>query len=447
MKQYLATAVLLVAKNPTQRYGWECTNSSFHRPGEAQCRHISGHSVRCYKLIIMKLNPKNILMVRRAAYPQEKHVLRNVTTLLEAGYRVELICLKEPSQPFQEHSDDLWIYRVPLEHHRGNLWNTFLEYWIFFLILIFLVPVRFLISKPRFIEIDTMPNFLVFSTLLPRLLGARVVLYMFELMPETYCEKLKVGMTHPIVRIMILEEKLSTIFANRIVVYHELMARSLSIRGIDEKKMNIVYNVPLEDRYAAEISAEPKEAGKVYFIHHGLVAEHYGLQYLLRAFKIVEDHLQPCPPIQFDIVGKGEFIPELRALVERLRFNLVHIFFWGYVPDEKLVALLKRADAEVLPLLSNILSPNKLFDLAYFGKPVLCSRVDAITYHFPEESILYFSKGDSTDIAAKLENFILNKDDLSKKLSANIKKIYEQISWRSQKLLYLSIYANDRSFL
>jgi glycosyltransferase involved in cell wall biosynthesis len=394
---------------------------------------------------MMKLNPKRILVVRRDAYPQETHVLRNVTTLLEAGFEVELICLKEPDQPYTEHNDHLRIYRVPLEHRRGNLWRTFAEYWIFFFVLACLVPLRFLVSKPKSIEIDTMPNFLVFSALLPRLLGARVVLYMFELIPETYCEKLKVGMAHPIVRMIRLEERLSAMFANRIVVYHELMAEALGKRGIDVRKMHVVYNVPLEDRYSVGVSAEPRETGKVYFIHHGLVAQHYGLQYLLQALKILEDQLKPCPPIQLDIVGKGEYIPQLEALAERLKFHTVQVVFWGYVPDEKLVALLRRADAGILPLLSNILSPNKLFDLAYFGKPVLCSRVDAITYHFPEDAILYFAKGDTADIAAKLQAFIIKKDELSKSLSANIAKIYEKISWRYQKTLYLSIYADERN--
>jgi glycosyltransferase involved in cell wall biosynthesis len=396
---------------------------------------------------MMKLNPKRILVVRRDAYPKETHVLRNVTTLLEAGFEVELICLKEPDQPYLEHTNHLRIFRVPLEHRRGNLLRTFAEYWIFFFVLAFLVPLRFLVSRPKSVEIDTMPNFLVFSALLPRLLGARVVLYMFELIPETYCEKLKVGMAHPIVRMIRLEERLSAMFASRIIVYHELMSEALGKRGIDVRKMHVVYNVPLEDRYSMEVSPEPREAGKVYLIHHGLVAEHYGLQYLLEALRTVEDELKPCPPIQLDIVGKGEYIPQLEALAERLKFHTVQVVFWGYVPDEKLVALLRRADAGILPLLSNILSPNKLFDLAYFRKPVLCSRVDAITYHFPEDAIFYFAKGDTADIAAKLQAFILRKDELSKSLSANIARVYEKISWRSQKTPYLSIYADERNWL
>jgi len=393
----------------------------------------------------MGLNPKRILVVRRDAYPRETHVLRNVTALLEAGFEVELICLKEPGQPFVQRTNHLRIYRVPLEHRRGNLWRTFIEYLAFFSMLALLVPLRFLVSKPKYVEIDTMPNFLVFSALLPRLLGARVVLYMFELIPETYCEKLRVGMEHPIVRMIRFEERLSAMFADRIIVYHELMAEALGARGINTRKMHVVYNVPLEDRYSVDVSPEPREPGKIYFIHHGLVAEHYGLQHLLEALKILEDRLKPCPPIQLDIVGRGEYIPQLEALAERLKFHTVQVVFWGYVPDEKLVALLRRADAGVLPLLSNILSPNKLFDLAYFRKPVLCSRVDAITHHFPEEAILYFAKGNTADIAAKLQEFILKREELSRTLSANIAKIYEKISWGSQKRLYLSVYTNERN--
>jgi glycosyltransferase involved in cell wall biosynthesis len=395
--------------------------------------------------IMLKLDPKRILVVRRDAYPRETHVLRNVTTLVEAGFEVELICLKEPGQPFVEHDKQLRIYRVPLRHIRGNLWRTFAEYWVFFFVLAFLVPLRFIIFRPKYVEVDTMPNFLVFSALVPRLLGARVMLYMFELIPETFCEKLKAGMGHPVVRMIRLEEKLSALFAHRIIVYHELMAETLGKRGIDTGKMSVVYNVPLENRYSMDVPPEPREAGKVYFIHHGLVAEHYGLQYLLEALKTLEDRLKPCPPIQLDIVGSGEYIPKLKTLAERSKFNTVQVVFWGYVSDDKLVALLKRADAGVLPLLSNILSPNKLFDMAYFKKPVLCSRVDAIAYHFPEETILYFNTGDVADIVAKLQTFILGRDDLSRRLSANIARVYEKISWRFQKTLYLSIYSNERN--
>ena len=390
------------------------------------------------------LNHRRILILRRHTYPQETHVLRNITTLLEAGFQVELICLKDKNQPFVEKSGNLNIYRIPLKHKRHSLWYILWEYIIFFFVSLLLITIRFICFRPKYVEIDTMPDFIVFTAVLPKILGAQIVLYMFELMPEQYCQKYGMPFSHPTVRLIRLQEKLSTAFADLIVVYHELLVDSLANRGVFTANMRVIYNVPLEARYMGDTTAEPREPKKLYFIHHGLVTKHYGLQYLLQALKIVEDRLSENIGIELDIVGKGEYVSELKHLSEELGFRCIQVVFWGYVSDVKLVSLIKRADAGVLPLLIENLSPNKLFDLAYFGKPVICSRIRAIVYHFPERAILYFAKGDVADLAEKILYFINHRDILTKQLSRNITTVYKKISWKKHKRRYLSIYEGGR---
>jgi len=93
-----------------------------------------------------------------------------------------------------------------------------------------------------------MPDFLVFSALLPRLMGAKVVLDMHELMPEFFAARFKLTGGSLLVYCVILVERISVWFADRIIMVSPLQASILKQRGIS-KAYVIVPNVPDDDLF------------------------------------------------------------------------------------------------------------------------------------------------------------------------------------------------------
>ncbi|MDI7278048.1 MAG: glycosyltransferase, partial [Anaerolineae bacterium] len=123
---------------------------------------------------------RRICIIRRSYYPAETHVRRNAESLAAAGYGVDVVCLRGPGEPAREVVDGVAVYRLPLQARRGALWLYAAEYAAFFVLAAAAVTWLHLRRRYAAIEADSMPDLLVFAGLVPRLLGARLVLYLFE---------------------------------------------------------------------------------------------------------------------------------------------------------------------------------------------------------------------------------------------------------------------------
>lgn len=75
-----------------------------------------------------------------------------------------------------------------------------MEYAIAFIL--FSITVSFLKLQKRYsaIEVDNMPDYLVFIGLAPKFIGARIVLYIFDNVPEYFAFKHGIDEKHPVTR-------------------------------------------------------------------------------------------------------------------------------------------------------------------------------------------------------------------------------------------------------
>src|SRR5690606_35430551 len=104
----------------------------------------------------------------------------------------------------------------------------------------------FLMIRRRYraVEVDTMPDALAFAALMPKLMGAKVVLYLFECMPELFMDTYGVSAKHPGVRLLKAIEKRASRFADH-VVYCGPGYRSIQEpRAGKRVASSVVLNVP-----------------------------------------------------------------------------------------------------------------------------------------------------------------------------------------------------------
>src|SRR5206468_10680741 len=96
------------------------------------------------------------------------------------------------------------LFRIPLAHRRRPAARYVVEYISFFLAA--LVVASLLAARRRYdlVQVDTLPDFLVFSAAVARMRGARVVLFMLELMPELLATRLGLAGGHPLPRLALL---------------------------------------------------------------------------------------------------------------------------------------------------------------------------------------------------------------------------------------------------
>jgi hypothetical protein len=117
-----------------------------------------------------------VCIVRHNYYP-DTHVRRDAEALVDAGYDVSVVALRKANQPSRERLDGVEVHRLPVQHVRGSTLRYAWEYASFALLAFLTVAWLHLRSRFRVVEVDNMPDLLVFSALVPKLFGARVILY------------------------------------------------------------------------------------------------------------------------------------------------------------------------------------------------------------------------------------------------------------------------------
>jgi glycosyltransferase involved in cell wall biosynthesis len=379
-----------------------------------------------------------VCIIRRAYYPAESHVRRNAESLVAAGYSVDLVCLRGAGEGRFDEIGGVRVHRVPLRAHRAGVPSYLFEYVAFFLLA--LAVVTWLHCGRRFavVEADSMPDFLIFAAVVPRLTGARLIMYLFESMPEIWAQKRGLPMTHRAIRFLQWQERVSCAFAHAVICCHDMARDALVATGVPASKISVILNVPDESVFRRYDDARVPSDGVFRLVQHGTMTENYGIQVAIEALALVDRAL----PARYDIVGEGEYRPALEALADRLNLR-DRVVFHGYVSRERLLELLLQATAGVVPMLFEYQSPNKLFELVALGKPVIASDRRTFRQHFGDDEVLYFRTGDAADLARAITWAMRHPEDLRSREERAARR-YEEYRWTGMRKRYLEVYAGRK---
>jgi len=379
-----------------------------------------------------------VCIVRHNHYPRESHVRRDAEALRDTGYQVDIICLKLKNEEKFELVNGINVYRIPVIRGRGGILRYIVEYSFSFLLSSLKLNLLYLKKKYDVIEVDTMPDFLVFIALIPKLLNAKVLLYMFENMPELYAFEYKLSIGHPFIKLLKVIEKLSLKFADKIIVTHEPAYTVFAKHRIPKSKFAIVHNVPNERIFSFPCrKIEKQDENSFLLVSHGSILERYGYQTMVRALKLIESKIHN---FRLLIVGEGEYQREIRRLVEDLRLK-ERVKFTGYVPFDEIPMTIGRADIGIVPMLRSCkyMLPNKLFEYVALGIPTIASALATMKAHFHNNSVMFFEPGNEKDLARCIFELYQNPAK-RKSLVANASKIYEKYRWSKMKKKYLKVY-------
>jgi glycosyltransferase involved in cell wall biosynthesis len=379
-----------------------------------------------------EMNAKRHCMVVHAYYPLgETRVEREAMALIERGYEVDVLCLRDEDESQNEVIAGVQIYRLPVKRHRdhGQIVQL-LEYLAFFMLVIFKL---FSLQRRRgygTVQCHNLPDFLIFAAVWSKLRGARLILDLHDLMPDFYAARSGGRMDSWPVRLVLLEEKLSCRFADRVITVTELWRQTLVKRGVPAEKITVVMNVP-DAAYFNRQPASDTAAGDKCFelIYHGTLTPRYGVDLIIRALAELP---VGTPDVRLTILGDGDHRQELVALVAELELGQKVTFSDGFVGTAELPDLIRRADAGVVPnhddIFTGALLPTKLLEYVALGLPIIAARTPAISTYFDEAMIEFFEPGDPADLARRIE-FLSRSVDRRQELVENTERFYRQHSW------------------
>jgi glycosyltransferase involved in cell wall biosynthesis len=351
---------------------------------------------------------------------------------------VDVLALRGETELASEVIAGVNVHRLPLQTHRGGLIGYLLEYVAFFFLAFLKVSWLHLRRPFDVVEAVSMPDFLIFAGIIPRLAGSRLILYLFESMPEMWAQKRNVAMTHWTIRFLRWQETLSCAFAEAVICCHSMARAALIASNIPADKITTILNVPDENLFKVYQRVDPCD-GICRLIQHGTMTENYGIQVVLNALTL----LDPDLVVHYDVTGSGEYRPVLEERVRELGLQ-DRVTFHGYVSRERLLELLIRADIGVVPMLFEYQSPSKMFEYVALGKPVIASDRKTFRQYFDEQEVLYFKTGDAKSLAEVLERAI-RLPSMTREMADRAGLRYEQYRWGRMRDHYLALHEAQRS--
>jgi glycosyltransferase involved in cell wall biosynthesis len=381
------------------------------------------------------------IIVENLPLPFGRRTWQEAYTLVEAGYRVSVICPKGRGfEKSRETIDGIDIYRHRLWEASGPFGYLFEYAWAlvseFWLALKVYRRTRF-----RILHVANPPDTLFLIALFFKLFGVRFIFDHHDLNPELY--EAKFGKRGLFYRIVCLAERL-TYGTATVSIATNKSYREIAIRrgGMHPDRVFIVRSCPdLKNIHPQPPNPALKE-GKAYLVVYvGVMGPQDGLDLLLESVEYVLRSAKR-DDVMFAIVGAGTELPRLKEVAARKGLGS-HVRFTGRVPDAELAAYLSSADLGVAPdpknPMNDISTMNKILEYMAYGRPlVLYDLIEGRCS--AEDAALYAQPNDPVDFARQILT-LLDSEELRRTLGAHgRKRIGESLNWDIEKLELLKAY-------
>lgn len=365
----------------------------------------------------------SILRARRAGvllfsyYPSDVRPRRAAEALVNEGMRVEVICLRRSKEePAHETFNGVEITRLPLKRHRGGAAAYVALYSAFLVGAFFVLAARSLARRFDVIHVHNMPDVLVFSALVPKLRGAKIVLDLHDPMPELMMTIFGLQANSVGVRLLKRLERWSGAFADTVFTVNLACKRILTSRSCPTDKVAVVMNTPDEAIFSFRApGAVVGDADRFVLMYHGSILERNGLDLAVKALATVRPHI---PGAELRIYGEPTpFLDGVMAGVRQQGLeDAVHYF--GAQGPEDIAAAIDACDVGIIPnrrtIFTELNTPTRIFEYLSRGKPVITGRAAGVQDYFEEEALFFFELGDVDDLARTILHVYHHQPEIEK---------------------------------
>lgn len=382
---------------------------------------------------------KNSLWGKRAAvvlysyYANDPRPRRETEALQQAGMNVDVICLRQDAdEPSLEILNGVRVHRIPLKRRRAGGLTYAIQYASFLASSFFLLSWWRLGRRYHLVHVHNMPDFLVFSALLPKILGARVILDLHDPMPELLVTIFGMKENSLGVRLLKFSEKWSIRFADHVLTVNQACKEIFSARSCAPEKIQVLMNVPDERvfKYRDCLSYPERDPARPFVVmYHGSIVERNGLDIAVEALRL----LRPTVP-NAELWIYGANTPFLNQVMESVKQNGLtdSVRYLGPKSLDDIVVAIQGCDVGVIPNRNNafteINTPTRIFEYLSLGKAVVSPRAKGITDYFGPEDMIYFELGDAAHLAKQLE-FVYQQPARARVITQRGQNVYHRECW------------------
>lgn len=386
----------------------------------------------------LRLRGKRVAMVAFLPYPKEPRTRRTVDALLEEGMSVDLISLGKGDASACTPVGSLDIFRCPLVHRRDSKLAYVYNYCAFTFTSATVLALRSLKRRYDLVYVHNMPEILVVSSLVPRALGAKVVLDMHDPMPELMKTIFNLDEGSLAVRLIQRLEKWSMALVHRVVAVNFACERIFASRSCPSSKIGVVMNSPDEQIFPFRsprscLSADGVPGRHFVMMYHGTLIERNGLDLAVDALALVREAV---PAAELRIYGFET--PFLEKVMDTARKKGVEdrVHYFGPKSLEDLVQEIAACDVGIVPnhrnAFTEINTPTRIFEYLTMGKPVIAPRTSGIQDYFPPDSLDFFDPGNVEGLAEKLKDVAFHYNEAIERAERG-QRVYLSHTWSRER--------------
>ena len=381
--------------------------------------------------------PKHVCMLAYAFYDTDNRIIRYAETLAQRGDTVEVIALRRPGQPECSVVNGVRVFRIQ-ERERDE---SFAGAYLFRMLRFFARSSRLLTKLHKtwpfdVVHVHSVPDFQVFAARGAKRRGARVILDIHDIVPEFYLSKFKAGTRSPGFRLLVHVERLSTGFADKVIISNDIWKNRLVARSVTADKCQVVLNYVDTTRFSRR--TRKRTDGRFVAVYPGGLQWHQGLDVAIRAFGRLRDTL---PNAELHIYGDGSEKDKLEQLIDELALRKI-VFIHPPIPHEKVAEVIAEGDLGIVPKradsFGNEAYSTKILEFMSQGIPVLAAKTLIDVYYFREPVLKFFESGNDEDLAAKILE-IASDGNLRKKMVTAADAYFALNNWSVKKQEYLNL--------
>jgi glycosyltransferase involved in cell wall biosynthesis len=377
-------------------------------------------------------------MLAYAHYINDARIKNYVRTLENQGHQVDVIALRCDGEVAVEERQSGTTFRIMKKYQGQSTLMYAWSYLKFFLKSTFLLARRSFRHRYDVIHVHNMPNALVFAAIIPKVLGAKLMLDVHDLMTVNFMVKFNAKENGLPVSVLKIEQRLSSMFADHVFCADHNQQDYLAEHcGVPRKKIAVLMNLPNVELFRRLTAEKKGEALRI--VYHGTIAHRLGIDLIIRAMARVTERI----PAELWIYGSGDYLAEALALSSHLGLEEKVHFSRTFFPVEQIPEIVCGMDLGIIGNRRNLacdkyMLPVKLLEYVYLGVPVVAPRLQVIARYFDETMVRFYEPENVEQMADAIVELFHKRDERERQAHA-ASRFYQNYNPQLQADLYLQL--------
>jgi glycosyltransferase involved in cell wall biosynthesis len=395
---------------------------------------------------IRRLRGKRVAVLLFSHYPADPRPRRAAEALAAQGANIDLICLRDgDGEPARQTYGSINVTRVRLKRYRGGKLGYVGQYAAFVLTSFFYLASRSLTRRYDLVHVHNMPDVLVFGAIVPKLLGAKVILDLHDPMPELMQTIFKLPEDSFSVLVLKRLEKWSIRFADLVLTVNLACKKIYSSRSCHPDKIKVVLNSPDDDVFrfqsgdVRDVNGKNGNGTKPFgILYHGSLVHRNGFDLAVESLEKVR---KTIPSVRLSVCGKRTDFFEKVMESARQRGLDRNIDYLGARNLKEIVEAIEDCDLGIIPnhrnIFTEINTPTRIFEYLALAKPVIAPKTRGIQDYFGDNDMIFFELGDADDLARKIEFAYSHPVDVAETVKRG-QAVYLSHTWSRERLTLLN---------